>query len=101
MHRLKEDFRDIFESSDSWANGTLRLLDWLTEASEYFTKSYGTIIRWFGEITAYFEHPISNGIVEGINNKLKLIKRSAFGFHNFDNFKLRCLLPWKFKSRLA
>jgi len=26
--------------------------------------------------------------VEGINNKLKLIKRSAYGFRNFDNFEL-------------
>ncbi|MGF1492218.1 MAG: transposase, partial [Microcoleaceae cyanobacterium] len=33
-------------------------------------------------------------IVEGINNKLKLIKRSGYGFRNFDNFQLRCLACW-------
>jgi transposase len=27
---------------------------------------------------------------------LKLIKRSAFGFNNFDNFKIRSLLNWHF-----
>ncbi|MBW4573478.1 MAG: transposase, partial [Tolypothrix carrinoi HA7290-LM1] len=33
---------------------------------------------------------------KGINNKLKLIKRSAYGFRNFDNFQARCLLCWHF-----
>ncbi|MBW4456760.1 MAG: transposase, partial [Nostoc indistinguendum CM1-VF10] len=30
------------------------------------------------------------------NNKLKLIKRSAYGFRNFENFRIRCLLNWHF-----
>ncbi|MDJ0595228.1 MAG: transposase, partial [Pleurocapsa sp. MO_226.B13] len=33
-----------------------------------------------------------------INNKLKLIKRRAFGFRNFDNFELRSFLTWQFAS---
>ncbi|MBW4642590.1 MAG: transposase, partial [Goleter apudmare HA4340-LM2] len=28
------------------------------------------------------------------NNKLKLIKRSGYGFRNFDNFRIRCVLTW-------
>ncbi|WP_445304725.1 transposase [Microcoleus sp. Pol7_A1] len=35
-------------------------------------------------------------MVEGINNKLKLIKRSGYGFINFKNFQSRCLLKWHF-----
>jgi hypothetical protein len=35
--------------------------------------------------------------VEGINNKLKLIKRLGYGFRNFENFKLRSLLTWHFR----
>jgi len=96
MHRLKEAFRDIFEVSKNWSEGTLRLLDWMAESSTVFKQSCGTIKRWFDEVTSYFEVRISNGAVEGINNKLKLIKRSGYGFHNFDNFKLRGLLPWVF-----
>ncbi|MBA4446781.1 transposase, partial [Cylindrospermopsis raciborskii CS-506_C] len=34
--------------------------------------------------------------VEGINNKLKLIKRLGYGFRNFNNFRLRSLLHWHF-----
>ena len=40
------------------------------------------------------ENRTTNGVVEGINNKLKLIKRSGYGFRNFDNFKLRSLICW-------
>jgi len=35
------------------------------------------------------QSPINNalkGMVEGINNKIKRIKRMAFGFRNFNNF---------------
>lgn len=36
--------------------------------------------------------PYSNGIMEGYNNKIKVLKRLAFGFRNFQNFKARILL---------
>ena len=98
MHALKEEVRDIFESSKDWREGLLSLADWLKDISDYFPKSFGTIKRWIGEITAYFDEGTTQGIVEGINNKLKLIKRRAFGFRNFDNFQLRSLLTWHFAS---
>ncbi len=40
-----------------------------------FQESMQTIKRWFGEVVGYFERGRTNGVVEGINNKLKLIKR--------------------------
>lgn len=94
MHQQKEAFRTIFEQAENWGNGTLRLLDWLAEAQQTFQESVGTICRWFGEVTGYFNTRTTSGAVEGINNKLKLIKRSGYGFRNFDNFQLRCLICW-------
>ncbi len=96
MHRLKEEFREIFETSPNSGTGLLKLLDWLKDAARDFPKSSQTIVRWFGDIINYFEHRTTNGVVEGINNKLKLIKRAAYGFRNFENFKLRSLLNWHF-----
>ena len=101
MYRLKEEFRGIFEAAENWADGTLNLLDWMVESSAFFKQSCGTIKRWFDEVTSYFELRITNGVVEGINNKLKLIKRLGYGFSNFDNFKLRGLLPWVFPFKTA
>jgi transposase len=94
MHQQKEAFRAVFEQGKDWGDGAFRLLDWLAGASAGFKESVGTICRWFGEITSYFDHRTTSGSVEGINNKLKLIKRSGYGFRNFDNFQLRCLLCW-------
>lgn len=101
MHQQQEEFRAIFETAENWTDGTLRLLDWLAETQENFQKSVGTICRWFGEVTGYFEHRTTSGAVEGINNKLKLIKRSGYGFRNFDNFQLRCLICWHLDTSSA
>lgn len=94
MHQQKEAFRAIFEKATHWTEGTLQLLDWLAEAQKTFKDSVGTIGRWFGEVLSYFDHRTTSGAVEGINNKLKLIKRSGYGFRNFENFRLRCLICW-------
>lgn len=96
MHELKEEFRNIFETSKDWLSGLFSLGNWLVSAADYFPESCQTIIRWLDEIIAYFDRRTTNGIVEGINNKLKLIKRSAYGFRNFENFRTRCLLQWYF-----
>ena len=98
MHSLKEELRNIFETNKNWSEGLLDLADWLKNISEYFPKSFGTIKRWIGEIIAYFDEGTTQGVVEGINNKLKLIKRRAFGLRNFDNFELRSFLTWQFAS---
>lgn len=94
MHRLKESFRDLFEKSETEPEATMALSAWLEQAKDVFTESVPTLCRWFGEIIAYFHHRTTSGAVEGINNKLKLIKRSGYGFTNFQRFRLRCLICW-------
>lgn len=94
MHQQKEAFRNIFETAQDWSEGTLKLLDWLVDAETNFANSVGTIKRWLGEITGYFDNRTTSGAVEGINNWLKLIKRLGYGFRNFENFTLRCLICW-------
>lgn len=37
------------------------------------------------------EHHFTNGYIEGLNNFIKVLKRVAFGYRNFDNFKTRIL----------
>ena len=96
MHEFKEDFRKIFAEKTDWLSGLFSIGKWLNSAAQYFPSSQQTIKRWLNEIVAYFDNRTTSGVVEGINNKLKLIKRSAYGFRNFDNFRLRCLLSWHF-----
>jgi transposase len=37
----------------------------------------------------YFKHRITNAAAEGINNKIKTMKRQAYGFRDLGYFKLR------------
>ncbi|MBR2924476.1 MAG: transposase [Clostridia bacterium] len=39
-----------------------------------------------------FDCPYSNGFTEGCNNKIKVLKRIAFGYRSFHNFRSRILL---------
>lgn len=96
MHELKEEIRKIFEQTNNWLTGLFSLGMWLASAKKHFPHSQHTIIRWLDEIIAYFDNRTTSGVVEGINNKLKLIKRSAYGFRNFENYRIRCLLNWHF-----
>jgi transposase len=94
MQELKEEVRKIYETSENPTEGMLSISEWLAKSSSVFTKSCQTIRNWFGEIISYFEQRTTNGVVEGINNKLKLIKRRGYGFRNFRNFWVRSMLSW-------
>ena len=98
MYKLKEKFRKVFEENTDWQAGLFALMDWVKDAISYFPKSCKTIRRWIDEIIAYFDNRTTQGTVEGINNKLKVIKRRGYGFRNFKNFSLRCFLTWHFAS---
>ena len=51
-----------------------------------------TLKRWFDKIMAYHEARLTNGPTEGLNNLIKRVKRVAFGFSNFENYRIRVLL---------
>jgi transposase len=52
----------------------------------------GTLSNWFAEIGAWHRSRLSNGPTEGMNNLIKRTKRVAFGFTNFENYRIRALL---------
>jgi transposase len=75
-----------------------KFLEWTETAYKLFPKSCRTISRWIEEILAYFDRRTTQGIVEGINLKIQMIKRRAYGLTNFNNFRRRILLNWYFCS---
>ena len=92
-HRLKECLHHIFESHSTKEKATQRIQKWLaiSESHGLFPDFGRTLLSWLDNITNYFLQRTTSGIVEGINNKIKLIKRRAFGFRNFGNFRLRVI----------
>ena len=51
-----------------------------------------TLSNWFDQIVAWHLARVSNGPTEGMNNLIKRVKRVAFGFTNFKNYRIRVLL---------
>jgi transposase len=89
---LKEDLREFWEQADKNTAGRF-LDDWIgrAEASgiadlERFAK---TLRRYRSGILAWYDYPISTGPLEGTNNKIKTLKRTAYGYRDEEYFTLR------------
>nr|WP_283205542.1 ISL3 family transposase [Lactobacillus helveticus] len=64
-----------------------------TQLPQALQKVQRTLRRHRKEIITSFKYgDYTNGPVEGTNNKIKVIKRTAYGFRNFFNFRARILL---------
>jgi len=91
---LKEGFRTWYKGRDrSQAEVELDALQKVISGTYLpeFKALLHTLDNWREEILNYFDYPISNGFVEGKNNRIKTIKRMAYGYRNMDNFRLRIL----------
>jgi transposase len=95
-HQLKEQFRKIFETVKDREKARAALIRWIDRVEKMnitaFQSFLVTLKNWFDLILNYFIERWTNAFAEGVNNKIKLIKRRAFGFTNFDHFRLRILV---------
>jgi transposase len=48
-----------------------------------------TLYQWRDEVVRMWRFTKNNGITEGFHRKMKLIQRRAYGFRNFENYRLR------------
>ena len=89
---LKEQLREIWMQSNKQAAEKV-MLDWVKQAQEskvpQLMKMAVTIMAYRTGILAWYDCPISTGKVEGINNKIKVMKRVAYGFRDERYFQLR------------
>ena len=63
-----------------------------------FQTVFKTFLKDKDKIMNALELPYSNVKLEATNNLIKVIKRNAFGFRNFDNFKTRILIALNIKK---
>jgi transposase len=91
-YMLKEDLRMFWSLPDAEA-GKAFLDDWIKVAralgNPHFAKLANTLDSHRGGLLSYFKHRISTGPLEGLNNKIKVLKRQAYGFRDMAFFKLR------------
>ena len=56
-----------------------------------FQELARTLRRWLEPIARMWRFTKNNGITEGLHNKMEMISRRAFGFRNFENYRLRVI----------
>jgi transposase len=91
-HSMKEQFRLFWQCSSKYEGA--RFLGWwiiqaLESGVEQLAKTARTLLHHYEGLLSYFEHKIDNGKAEGINNKIKVLKRQAYGYRDQEYFKLR------------
>ena len=91
---MKEDFLNILNIQDIEKQKN-ELNNWILWAQdcpiERFNKCAATVTNWYSGITNSLVFHYSNGFTEGCNNRIKLLKRLAYGHTNFSRFRNRIL----------
>ncbi len=100
---LKEELNEIWEQDDQEAAEAL-LMDWISYAESSgvrMLQNFAKTLRLHAwGILAYYDHPISTGPLEG-TNKIKTMKRQAYGFRDPEFLKLKILAIHEAKYALV
>lgn len=97
-YKLTQDFlksiREVkFEDAEIWMNNWIK--DLKNSPNKEFNKLSGMYINWKREIInsliRFGDKKLHNGYIEGINNKIKVIKRISYGYSNFTHFRNRIM----------
>lgn len=91
-YTLKEQFH-LFWKQESVKKAWVFLSQWIEDARGTGIKKLKKLAETLDShrcgLLNYFKHRISNASAEGINNKIKTMKRQAYGFRDMEYFKLR------------
>ncbi|HEY9295645.1 MAG TPA: transposase [Phormidium sp.] len=85
-YEMKEEFREIYETHMTLKIALVKFKDWLNHAQIFFKESTLTIVNHLEGICNYFANRTTSGVMEGINNRIKLIMRQGYGFSNARQF---------------
>jgi transposase len=89
---LKDKLKYIWQyRSRAWANKAID--QWCLMARSIKQPSLTSFAKMLDRhrygIVNHCDHPIHTGKIEGVNNKIKVIKRKAYGFHDLRYFALK------------
>lgn len=92
VYVLKDDLKRLWDCENR-KEAALVLAQWTRAAEESgiqpLMKFAETLNRYAYGLLNHCVHPINNGRLEGLNNKIKVIKRRCYGFHDLDYFTLK------------
>jgi len=86
VYLFREVLTSIFNRPLTKPQAVIELDAWIKQVQELglscFDSFVGTLQKWMNEISNYFIQRESSGFVEGLNNKIKVIKRRCYGIYN-------------------
>lgn len=89
---LKEDFLQVYEQ-ENIEQAEAHLKNWIEQATKSSLKAFQELAISFSDKAQYilnwFKKRISSAISEGFNNKIKRLKRMAYGYRDIEYFKLK------------
>ncbi|EGD29205.1 transposase [Streptococcus sanguinis SK72] len=89
----------LFHFQEKQADHFFSLIeDTISYVNPIFQTVFKTFLKNKDKILNALELPYSNAKLEATNNLIKVIKRNAFGFRNFDNFQTRILIALNIKK---
>lgn len=95
-HQLREQLTEIFDTAPSPEEAAIRLEEWIQAVLQSgltcFQKFIATLRRWWNEILNYFHQRWTSAFVEGLNNRVKVLKRRCYGLLNVVHFSQRLYL---------
>lgn len=95
----------IYESRLSKGQGQRKLRGWMQSVTNRkltcFDRFLGTLNTRFEEITNYFVDRQTSGFVEGLNNKIKVLKRRCYGITNLKHLYQRVCLDLNGYAKLG
>ena len=101
---MKEELRTLWNQEDKTKAETL-LKDWAARAKSsgirMLMKFANILMGYRSGILAYYDFPISTGPLEGTNNKIKTMKRQAYGFRDQEFLKLKIMAIHRTKYALV
>lgn len=90
-YELKEELRNIYETSTTVKMGLRKLEKWLVSARCILGQTAETLAKYIQEICHYFVSRTTSGVMEGLNTKIKLIIRQSYGFNTFKSLREKLL----------
>lgn len=101
---LKEELR-LFWNQVDMSTASAVIDSWIAQAEStgirQLQKMANTVASHQFGILSWYEHPISSGPLEGTNNKIKVLKRQAYGYRDKEFFKLRIMAIHEAKYSLT
>lgn len=104
LYHLRLRFKAIFDTASDRRQAAQQLTELYLDATDAFPELeafFRTYEQWQEQILNYFESGQTSGVVEGINNKARVVTKRAYGIKSTDTLWTRLILDLNMAGQTA